>query len=161
MTVTTLRGFLGLIGYYRKFVQNYGVIAAPLTNMMCKQNFSWTTKSLHAFELLKKVLTSTHIVALPDFSTPYIVECDASETGIGAVLQQQGRPIAFFSNALALCHRKLPAYEKELLGLTKAVRHGHAYFWGNSFIVRTDHYSLKFLLEQRITHLHYNRGSAS
>lgn len=150
-TVRALRGFLGLTGYYRKFVQNYGIIVAPLTNMLKKQNFQWTEDSLQAFNTLKKVMTSTPVLALPDFSKSFIIECDASESGLGAVLQQQGCPIAFFSSTFAQRHRKLPAYEKELIGLTKAVRHWHPYFWGNSFIVRTDHYSLKFLLEQRIS----------
>lgn len=154
ITLKALRGFLGLTGYYRKFVQNYGFIAAPLTNMLRKQGFLWTAASLHAFETLKNVLTSTPVLALPDFSTPFIVECDASETGIGAVLQQQGRPVAFFSSALALRHKKLPAYEKELIGLTKAVRHWHSYFWENSFIVRTDHIVSNFCWNNESQPLH-------
>ncbi|CAA0826979.1 Unknown protein [Striga hermonthica] len=95
-------------------------------------------------------MASTPVLALPDFSQPFIVECDASDAGLGAVLQQQNRPIAYFSRPLAARHVKLPAYEKELVGLAKAIQHWRPYLWGRSFIIRTDHYSLKFLLEQRI-----------
>lgn len=148
---TTLRGFLGLTGYYRKFVQNYGLIAAPLTKLLNKNAFKWTIEATEAFNKLKQALTTTPVLTLPDFSQQFIVECDASDIGIGAVLQQQGRPISFYSHTLAQRHHKLPAYEKELIGLIKAVRHWSAYFWGQSFIIRTDHYSLKYLLEQRIS----------
>lgn len=96
-------------------------------------------------------MTSTPVLALPDFSDKFIIECDASEAGIGAILIQNERPVAFYSQAMAAQHSRLPAYEKELIGLAKAIRHWRTYFWGNSFVVRTDHCSLKYLLEQRIT----------
>lgn len=147
---TALRGFLGLTGYYRKFVKNYGVIAAPLTKLLRKHAFQWTSDATVAFEELKTALTTTPVLALPDFKRQFIIECDASDMGIGAVLQQEGRPISFYSHTLALRYQKLPAYEKVLIGLIKAVRHWNSYFWGQYFIVRTDHYSLKYLLEQRI-----------
>ncbi|XP_073050542.1 transposon Ty3-G Gag-Pol polyprotein isoform X1 [Primulina eburnea] len=150
-TVKGLRGFLGLTGYYRKFVKDYGTIAAPLTQLLKKNSFKWSDEASRAFALLKTVMTTTPVLALPDFSAHFVVECDASDTGIGAVLHQNGRPLAFFSQPLPQRHKKLPAYEKELIGLAKAVRHWRPYFWGNTFVVRTDHYSLKFLLEQRIT----------
>lgn len=125
-------------------------MAAPLTNMLRKNSFTWTAEALHAFGELKTALTSTPILALPESAQPFIVECDASDLGVGPVLQQQERPIAFFSQALAQRYQKLPAYERELIGLAKAVRHWQTYLWGQSFIVRTDHYSLKYLLEQRL-----------
>lgn len=150
-TVRALRGFLGLTGYYRKFVQDYGILAAPLTALLRKNSFAWSAEAEFAFQKLKNTLTATPVLALPDFSQPFMVEYDASEVGIGAVLQQQERPIAFYSRAMVQRHKKLSAYEKELIGLAKAVRHWHAYLWGHQFVVRTDHYSLKFLLEQRIT----------
>ncbi|KAG6528588.1 hypothetical protein ZIOFF_010767 [Zingiber officinale] len=149
-TLRALRGFLRLTGYYRKFVQGYGVLASPLTSLLRRNSFEWNELAELAFQKLKIALTSTLVLALPDFSKSFVVDCDASDMGIGAILQQEGRPIAFFSR-LAQRHKKLPAYEKELIGLAKSIRHWRAYLWGHKFLVRTDHYSLKFLLKQRIT----------
>jgi hypothetical protein len=145
-----VRGFLGLAGYYRKFVHNYGVIAAPLTALLKKEGFSWTEEATAAFAALKAAVTSAPVLALPDFTKPFIVECDASTHGFGAVLIQDSHPIAFFSRPVAPRHRSLAAYERELIGLVHAVRHWRPYLWGRRFIVRTDHYSLKFLLDQRL-----------
>ena len=149
-SVRALRGFLGLTGYYRKFVKDYGSIARPLTLMLRKNAFQWSEAAHNAFAQLRHALTTTTVLALPNFSLPFEVECDASDLGIGAVLQQEGRPVAFFSRPLAARHLKLPAYEKELVGLAKAIQHWRPYLWGRRFLIRTDHYSLKFLLDQRI-----------
>lgn len=129
-TFKGLRGFLGLTGYYRKFVESYGSIAEPLTAMLRKNSFIWTDKSTQAFEKLKVAMTTTPVLAFLDFSQPFVIECDASDLGIGAVLLQNKRPIAFFSRVLARRHQPLPAYEKELIGLVKAIRHWGSYLWG-------------------------------
>jgi hypothetical protein len=86
---------------------------------------------------------------LPDFTAPFIVECDASGSGFGAVMHQGEGPIAYFSKPIAPRHVSLAVYERELIGLVQAVLHWHPYLWGRAFIVKTDHYSLKFLLDQR------------
>jgi hypothetical protein len=145
-----IRGFLGLAGYYRKFVHGFGVIAAPLTVLLKKEGFSWTEEATKAFTTLKTAVTSAPVLALPDFNKQFIVECDASTHHFGTVLIQDAHPIAFFSWPVAPRHRSLAAYEQELIGLVHAVWHWHPYLWGCRFIVRTDHYSLKFLLDQRL-----------
>jgi hypothetical protein len=88
---------------------------------------------------------------MSDFSKPFVVDCDASGVGFGAVLHQTAGPLAYFSNPFAARHLKLAAYERELIGLLQAMRHWRPYLWGRHFRVRTDHYSLKFLLDQRLS----------
>jgi len=149
-SVRALRGFLGLAGYYRKFVQDYGIIATPLTVLLRKEGFGWSDEAAAAFAALKRALTTAPVLALPDFTKPFIVECDASSSGFGAVLLQEKKPVAFFSRPAAPRHSSLAAYERELIGLVQAVRHWRPYLWGRHFRIRTDHYSLKFLLDQRL-----------
>lgn len=91
-TVTELRGFLGLIGYYRKFVKDYGLIARQLTQLLKKGQFEWNGAAKKAFKSLKQAMTSTPTLALPNFSEPLTFEIDAFGIRIGAVLSQQGKP---------------------------------------------------------------------
>ncbi|WVZ95669.1 hypothetical protein U9M48_041403 [Paspalum notatum var. saurae] len=114
------------------------------------EGFHWEDAATAAFDQLKHALTTTPVLAMPDFSKPFTVECDASGAGCGAVLNQGEGPRAFFSRPMDARHRGLAAYERELIGLVQAVRHWRLYLWGCTFIVKTDHYSLKFLLDQRL-----------
>jgi hypothetical protein len=116
-------GFLGLAGYYRKFVLNYGTVAAPLTALLKKDGFAWDDKAAAAFGALKAVVTSAPVLTMPDFTKTFVVECDASSHGFGAVLTQEGHLVAFFSRPIAPRHQALAAYELELIGLVQAVRH--------------------------------------
>ncbi|WVZ84441.1 hypothetical protein U9M48_031473 [Paspalum notatum var. saurae] len=149
-SVRAVRSFLGLAGYYRKFVHNYGTMEAPLTALTKKAGFAWDDGATAAFAALKAAVTSAPVLAMPDFAKTFVVECDASSHGFGAVLVQEGHPVAFFSRPIAPRHRALAAYERELIGLVQAVRHCRPYLWGRQFVVKTDHYSLKYLLDQRL-----------
>jgi hypothetical protein len=120
-------GFLGLAGYYRKFVHNYGAIAAPLMALLKKEGFSWDDAAATTFTSLKAAVTSAPVLAMPDFAKLFTVECDVSMLGFDAVLIQEGHPIAFFSRPVAPRHCSLAAYERELIGLTQAVRHWRPY----------------------------------
>jgi hypothetical protein len=122
-TPRALRGFLGLAGYYRKFIRNYGIIAGPLTQVLKKEAFVWSPEAIAAFTTLKQVLTTALVLQPPNFDKLFIVNCDASGTGFGAVLHQEAGPIAFYSRPVAPQHSKLAAYERELIGLVKAMRH--------------------------------------
>ena len=104
-----------------------------------------------AFKQLKEALTSPPILCLPDFSQPFVIECDASGLGIGAILTQQNQPVAYFSEALKGSALALSTYEKEMLAIIKAIKKWRPYLLGKPFTARTNHKSLKYLLEQRIT----------
>ena len=96
-------------------------------------------------------MISTLVLALPDFTSTFVVESDASSTGIGIILSQNGRPIAYFSKALSPKHQVWSVYDKEMLAILVAVKKWNAYLVGRHFKIKTDHYNLKFLLDQKAT----------
>lgn len=146
-----LRGFLCLAGYNRKFVRNFGLLSKPLTQLLKKDvPFIWSPAADQTFQSLKMALVSAPVLALPDFSQPFTVETDACDVGIGAVLSQQGHPIAYISKALGVKTRGLSTYEKEYLAILLAVDHWRSYLQQGEFIILTDHHSLMHLNEQRI-----------
>lgn len=123
-----LRGFLGIAGYYRKFVRNFGVRSKPLTNLLRKGvEFKWTPEVNQSFEALKQALATAPVLALPNFNKPFVVETDASDVGIGAVLSQDKHPIAYVSKALGPRTKGLSTYEKECLAIMLAVEHWRSY----------------------------------
>lgn len=98
-TFMALKGFLGLLGSYRKFMQNYGKITSPITNMLKKDSFEWTLALIEAFDKLKLTRIEGQVLSLPNFSKSFIFKCDDSDVAICAVLLQE-RPITYFSQVL-------------------------------------------------------------
>ena len=152
-SIKELRGFLGLIGYYRRFIWDYEALARPFTDLLKKSSFQWSSSAQLAFDSLKHAMITTSVLILPDFSSEFIVESDASHVGIGVVLTQRGKPIAYFSKALSDKHQTLSIYEKEMLVILVAVKKWSSYLIGRHFKIKTDHHSLKFILNQKISTL--------
>jgi hypothetical protein len=151
-TLKNIRGFLGLTGYYHKFVRHYGRITTPLTTLTKKDAFSWTPEETKAFEQLKEVMCKAPVLTTPDFTKTFIVECDALGNGIGVVLMQEGRPLDFESRPLKGKDLHKPIYEKEMMAILHALKKWHPYLIGRHFKVKIDHDSLKYyFLEQRLS----------
>ncbi|WVZ91209.1 hypothetical protein U9M48_037412 [Paspalum notatum var. saurae] len=149
--VKELRSFLGLSGYYRKFVRHYGILSKPLTQLLRKNIvFVWTSETEATFQALKAALVSAPVLALPDFQAQFCIETDASESGIGAVLTQKGHPLAFVSKALGPKTKGLSTYEKEYMAIILAVEQWRAYLQYTEFLIYTDHKSLAQLNTQRL-----------
>lgn len=148
---TKLRSFLGLAGYHRRFIKNYGLICRPLHDLLKKGNFLWTPAHTTAFSQLQQALISAPVLALPNFSQPFVLETDASGKGIGAVLMQQGRPLAYYSSALCPRNAAMSTYEKEALAILEALKKWRHYLLGNEVIIKTDQQSLKFITDQKLT----------
>ncbi|TYK23464.1 putative retroelement pol polyprotein [Cucumis melo var. makuwa] len=158
--VKETRGFLGLTGYYRRFVRNYGTIATPLTQLLKKGGFNWTEEATLAFNRLKSAMMSLPVLALPDFTKQFEIEADASGYGVGVVLVQDKRPVAYYSHMLALRDRSRPVYERELMADVLAVQRWRPYLLIGKFRVKTDQKALKFLLDQRIIQPQYQKWIA-
>lgn len=137
-------------------MRNYGVISKPLTELLKKDGFKRDDKADRAFKQLKKAISEVPTLGIPDFNKPFILETYVSNSGVGAILVQDGRPLAFLSQALTPRHQGLIVYDKELLAMLMAIEKWRHYLEGGQFIIKTDHESLKFLLQQRL-HTHLQR----
>uniref|UniRef100_A0A1A8VFT9 Gypsy retrotransposon integrase-like protein 1 n=1 Tax=Nothobranchius furzeri TaxID=105023 RepID=A0A1A8VFT9_NOTFU len=148
-----LRRFLGMVGYYRCFCQNFASVVAPLTDLLStKVPFMWSKEAQHAFTSCKSLLTSAPILKAPDLSKPFSLEVDASQVGAGAVLLQADddlidHPVAYFSKKFSSCQSRYSTIEKETLALIMALRHFHVYVGSSAKLLRvyTDHNPLTFL----------------
>lgn len=137
---TGVRSFLGLANYFRKFIQGYANLALPLTELTKKDHpFSWTPTCREAFDGIKEALSNAPVLASPDVTKPYEVISDASGFGLGAVLLQDGKPIAFESRKLTPAERNYTTTEQELLGVIHALNVWRCYLEGVEFTIITDH----------------------
>ncbi|XP_071912267.1 uncharacterized protein [Coffea arabica] len=144
--VSQVRSFHGLASFYRRFVKDFSTIAAPLNETIKKNvGFQWGKEQEESFNRLKDLLTSAPILALPNFDVTFEVECDASGIGIGAVLHQNHRPLAYFSEKLSGGALNYPTYDKELYAVVRALEVWQHYLMPKEFVIHTDHESIKFL----------------
>ncbi len=144
-----LRSFLGLANYFRRFVHAYSSIAKPLHELtrdgVVWSKGIWTAACQVAFDLLKEKLTTAPVLALPDFTKPFEVICDASKTTVGAILVQEGRPVAFESRKLTPAEVNYDTTERELVAVIHALTVWRCYLDGVSCKIISDHEPLKYL----------------
>jgi hypothetical protein len=155
-TISQVWSFHGLASYYRWFVRDFSSLASPLTEVIKKNvPFKWGKEQEKAFNLIKEKLTNAPLLVLPNFAKAFEIECDASGIGIGAVLMQEGRPVAYFSEKLSGAALNYPTYDKEIYALVRALENWQHYLWPKEFVIHTDHESLKHLKgQQRLNRRH-------
>ena len=156
-TVTELRGFLGLCTYYRRYVKGFSQFDAPLTDLRKKGAFTWTELAQKSFEEMKVIMSSCSVLALPEFSQPFVVECDASGEVLGAVLMQNHHPIAFESRKLKNYECHFSIYDKEMLAILHTLTKFKQYLVGSKFKIKTDYNNLKYFLEQKELNEHQQK----
>nr|XP_027127756.1 uncharacterized protein LOC113743869 [Coffea arabica] len=157
-TPTEVRSFLGLAGYYRRFIQDFSKIAGPMTELTKKgAKFVWTPKCESSFQELKKRLTSAPVLVLPDGGEGYVVYSDASREGLGCVLMQMGKVVAYASRRLKPHEQNYPTHDLELAAVIFALKKWRHYLYGVTFEVYTDHKSLTYLFSQKELNLRQRR----
>ncbi|GBG84905.1 hypothetical protein CBR_g39366 [Chara braunii] len=152
-TVRDVRSFMGLASYYRKFVKNFSAVAAPLTNLTKKDtSFLWSLHCHLAFTRLKKALTCAPVLKLPDPTLPFILTTDASQYGIGSVLQQDDgnglRHVEFMSKKIKTQKLQNSTYEKELYALVYALKHWKHFLLERHFKIFSEHSTLQWMKSQ-------------
>ncbi|KAA3474120.1 DNA/RNA polymerases superfamily protein [Gossypium australe] len=157
-SVSEIQSFLGLARYYRRFVEGFSLIAAPLTKLLRKGiQFVWTDKQQESFERLKKILMEAPVLIQPEAGKEFVVYCDASHTGLGCVLMQEGKMVAYTSRQLRPHEVNYPTHDLELVAVVFALKICRHYLYGEKSIIYTDHKSLKYLLTQKELNLRHQR----
>ncbi|GJV54067.1 putative reverse transcriptase domain-containing protein [Tanacetum coccineum] len=157
-TPTEIRQFLGLAGYYRRFIKGFSKIARPMTKLTQKSvKFEWGEKAEAAFQLLKQKLCSAPILALPEGSENFMVYCDASHKGLGAVLMQREKVIAYASRQLKVHEKNYTTHDLELGAVVFALKMWRHYLYGTKCVVFTDHKSLQHILDQKELNMRQRR----
>jgi hypothetical protein len=144
-TLHDVRSFHGLASFYRRFIRNFSTLIAPITECLKGREFKWSDEAEASFQLVKKRMTEAPVLALPDFEKVFEVNCDASGVGIGGVLSQEGRPVAFFSEKLSGSKRNYSTYDLEFYAIVQSLKHWRHYLIQREFILITDHEALKYI----------------
>jgi Reverse transcriptase (RNA-dependent DNA polymerase)/RNase H-like domain found in reverse transcriptase len=140
-----VRSFHGLTSLYRRFIRDFSTLVSPINECLKGGVFKWTKKAEKSFQVIKEKMTATLILALPNFKNIFELKCDASGVGIGAVLNQEGRPITFFSEKLSDSCKNYTTYHKEFYAIVRALGHWRHYLISKEFILYSDHEALKFI----------------
>ena len=147
--VGEIRSFLGLAGYYRRFIEGFSKLAKPMTALLEKNaKFMWSEKCQANFEELKKRLTTALVLVLPDLSKIFSIYCDASRQGLGCVLMQEGRVVAYASRQLRKHELNYPTHDLELAAVVHALKIWRHYLIGHKSDIYTDNKSLKYIFTQ-------------
>jgi len=157
-SVTEIRSFLGLAGYYRRFIKDFSKIAAPLTKRTQKNvQFQWSDDCEESFQKLKDCLTSAPVLVLPSGSGGFSVYCDASRVGLGCVLMQHGHVIAYASRQLKKHEQNYPTHDLEMAAVVFALKIWRHHLYGETCEIYTDHKSLKYIFQQKDLNLRQRR----
>nr|GEW40793.1 putative reverse transcriptase domain-containing protein [Tanacetum cinerariifolium] len=157
-TPTEIRQFLGLAGYYRRFIEGFSKITKSITKLTQKAiKFDWGEKEKNAFQLIKQKLCSTPILALPEGTEDFVVYCDASHKGLGAMLMQREKVLAYASRQLKVHERNYTTHDLELGSVVFALKIWRHYLYGTRCTVFTDHKSLQHILDQKDLNMRQRR----
>jgi hypothetical protein len=156
--VSKIRNFIGLAGYYRRFIEGFSKIVKPLTSLLEKgKEFMWDEACQKCFEELKERLTTALVLIMPDIHKGFDVYCDASHLGLGCVLMQEGKVIAYASRQLQKHEKNYPTHDLELAAVVHALKIWRHYMTGNKCKIFRDHKSLKYILTQKELNLRHRR----
>ncbi|KAL0536475.1 hypothetical protein IC582_025424 [Cucumis melo] len=157
-TVSEVRSFLGLAGYYRRFVENFSRIATPLTQLTRKgAPFVWSKACEDSFQNLKQKLVTAPVLTIPDGSGSFVIYSDASKKGLGCVLMQQGKVVAYASRQLKSHEQNYPTHDLELAAVVFALKIWRHYLYGEKIQIFTDHKSLKYFFTQKELNMRQRR----
>ncbi|KAL0534799.1 hypothetical protein IC582_029093 [Cucumis melo] len=157
-TVSEVRSFLGLAGYYRRFVENFSRIATPLTQLTRKgAPFVWSKACEDSFQTLKQKLVTAPVLTVPDGSGSFVIYSDASKKGLGCVLMQQGKVVAYASRQLKSHEQNYPTHDLELAAVVFALKIWRHYLYGEKIQIFTDHKSLKYFFTQKELNMRQRR----
>jgi hypothetical protein len=157
-TVTEIRSFLGLAGYYRRFIEGFSTIATPLTRLTRKNiRWEWSKECDESFQELNRRLTTAPVLILPSGTEGFVVYSDASRKGLGCVLMQHGKVVAYASRQLKTHEVNYPVHDLELAAVVFALRVWRHYLYGSRVQIFTDHKSLKYLMSQEELNMRQRR----
>ncbi|KAL0540965.1 hypothetical protein IC582_020991 [Cucumis melo] len=157
-TVSEIQSFLGLAGYYRRFVEDSSRIASPLTQLTRKGTpFVWSPACESSFQELKQKLVTAPVLTVPDGSVNFVIYSDASKKGLGSVLMQQGKVVAYASRQLKIHEQNYPTHDLELAAVVFALKIWRHYLYGEKIQIYTDHKSLKYFFTQKELNMRQRR----